>query len=709
VPDFSADLSLLFFCSINIAVFASAWLFASRCMTRSRSQAFLDAALLGYLVQYAAVGLPGLTHCLRPINITAVAMVFVVAFLVAAWKAKQVIYPATKKLDRMTVAGIAIFAIGFLAMFVRSQADLPVISNDAMTYHFPAAVQWLQQGRISLFQTWFFNPANTYSPLAGSMFIVWMIAPFGSDVMARFVEVPTLLCVGIAMYRLCREVGVRITVAALVAGAAVLSRPIFTPSMMGKDDLFVAFFFIATIVAMSPARSGERWGFARFGIALGLLLATKYTAILTLPILLFAIDGPYTRPGARRISPSPGTPGEGRGEGDSERKTILEIPNHPHPDPLPEYREREQGRFYYLFGLTIAILIAGPWYLRNLLLTGNPLFPMFSQFITSRTDSFHSWQSAIAVVVGSAYALPALPATVLGVGWIFAMPWAWKRPIPRACVLGIIPTLVLFFWKSPFPEVRFVLPVFLLLFASAAIAIQHICTTERAAISAAAVVFGTSLGTVFAWQAFSTILVFSAVALLLAMIGLVAINYAKANRFRWLVIIAIFVGLCCQYTYVHWTAYCRDYRESLFDTGSGYDVEYPQLNRLWRFANKNLPADATIAYTNMYLIYPLENDSMKRKLVYVPTRPDVKTIADLGWIGNDLSGEQLVPAAVRTTIASPNCAVWLQNLKSVGAKYLIIGKGGSIKVPPEAEFAVSDPSHFHSVYNGPAGSIYQVR
>lgn len=153
-----------------------------------------------------------------------------------------------------------------------------MLSNDAMTYHFPAATQWLQRGRIELFQTWFFNPANTYSPLAGSVFITWLMIPFGNDVMARFVEVPALLCVGIAMYRLCRQMDATPLTAGLVASAAVLARPVFEPCMMAKDDLFVAFFFVAALVAMSPDLAKGRWGAWRLGMAIGLLLATKYTA-----------------------------------------------------------------------------------------------------------------------------------------------------------------------------------------------------------------------------------------------------------------------------------------------------------------------------------------------------------------------------------------------------------------------------------------------
>src|SRR5207302_11316081 len=99
---------------------------------------------------------------------------------------------------------------------------------------------WRQTGRLGLFPTWFFNPANTYSPLAGSTFIAWLIAPFDMDIVARFVEVPALIVVGIGVFQLCRQMGVEPAIAGLIAAAAVLARPMFFASIMGKDDLFVA-------------------------------------------------------------------------------------------------------------------------------------------------------------------------------------------------------------------------------------------------------------------------------------------------------------------------------------------------------------------------------------------------------------------------------------------------------------------------------------
>jgi hypothetical protein len=659
MSDFGPERSLLLFTLLNLAVFGSAWIFASRRWTRSGSQALLDAALLGYAVQYAAVGIAGL-YDLTARNIAAYAMIFSFGLLAAAWKTKPPLREKHALGDRLIVGGVAIFAVALLLVYAHSQSALPVGSNDALTYHFPAAVQWLQRRHIGLFQTWFFNPANTYSPLAGSMFITWMLAPLGSDVLARFVAVPALICIGIAMYRLCREMGTRVTVAALTAAAAMFARPVFLPSMMGKDDLFVAFFFIATLVAMSPTRAAEKCGPARLGISLGLLLATKYTAFLSVPILLLAIDAPGWK--ARR----------------------------------------------WMFAIVIAMLLAGPWYLRNTIFTGNPLYPLHSLFTTAPSVAFRTLHGAVAVIFGGTFGLPWLLVVVLGITSIAGC-LEWNRwitqPLYRTCVLGIVPGLALFFLISPFPEVRFVLPMFLLWFACGGAVVNKI-QSDRRAIGGAAILFACSLATLFERRLFFDVAGFYVAAFLCTMIGVLAIAWAKRRRLRWILLTLAGAAALCIVSYINWRAYCRDYFQSLYDTHGLYAADYPDLFPLWQFVDRHLPPDTTVAYTNLYLIYPMQGPTLRRRMVYAPVRSDIQSIADLHGLGSGLSGEHLVPGAIAATNRSPQRLQWLANLRHTNAQFLVIGNVGGIA--PEAAFAETDPAHFKRLFTSPAGSVYEI-
>jgi hypothetical protein len=569
------------------------------------------------------------------------------------------------------LTAIVLFVVSFVFHFAHARAYLPVISNDAVTYHFPAATQWLQDGCIDLFQTWFFNPANTYSPLAGSIFITWLMVPFGSDVLARFVEVPPLLCVGLGMYRFCLQIGEpgrlgpenrggtpRLSMA-LIAAAAIFARPIFEPCMMGKDDLFVAFFFIASLVALSPKAARDPYGPMRLGIALGLLLATKYTALMCAPILLLALGG--------------------------QRWSIRQ----------------------WTIAISIAAAFAGPWYLRNWIITGNPLFPLeiphvfHGLFTTSRSQSFGSLTSAFNVVAGGAYGLPMALVVALLIAWILCLPSAAKG-IWRVCVIGPVMGFAIFFWRSPFPEVRFLLPAFLLLFACAAFAINGWCRNEKLMIALGGALLAISLLTVFDRGIWFVTAEFAGVSILIAGIGVVCQWWAGNRRIRWIGIGAGLSSLLLVYAYINWAAYSKNY---LAD--QAYATQYADLVPLWNAVNTSIPADATVAYTNMYLIYPIQEHSPQRRLVYVPTRRGVSSIADLGWLGSGLSGEALVPATVNATFALPDRNVWLTNLKRSDAQYVVIGRGNA--EPPEAGFVASDPMRFKLMFQCPAGWVYQIK
>ena len=653
--------------------------------------------MLGYAIEYASEGLPGILGQLRPLTIAGTALILSGLLVLLARRRSIPKSPAPVKVPWVP-AVIAASVIAFLLAFMQSQASLPVIPNDALTYHFPAAAQWLQHQRIDLYQTWFFNPANTYSPLAGSTFIVWLIAPFGNDLLARFVEVPALLCVGLAVYRLNRQLGVGTLIATVTAAAAILCRPMFLQSMMGKDDLFLAFFFIATLVALAPDRRAEKFRMARIGIALGLLLATKYTAFLAAPILLLALFS---------------SPGRKAGHRTEKSAFCNPIPG------LPAWAIKD-----LVIVLAFSMLMAGPWYLRNWYLTGNPIFPLDGSilgihmfhglFTTSVSDGLRPITAATSVVVGGSYGLPTSVAVFLAVGWIAATFVGFRSlrssPSLRVCVIGPILGLAIFFWKSPFPEVRFVVPEFLLLFAATGFAIDRVGRPAVASEAAnpgwgrivlASLLLAISLVTIFVSRLWLVVAPFAGVAIAVAVCVAVVL---RLNRRLQLSIAGVCAALFIGYAYTQWTAYCHACQMTLHAPGSGYDQNYPAEEQLWRFVDQHVPADTTIAYADLYLTYPLYGFNLQRRVVYAPTRPGVRSIADLPWLGERLSGEHLVPAAVRATEALADRNVWLDNLKAARAEYLVIGSERA----PETTFARNDPKQFRLIYEGPGGLVFVI-
>jgi hypothetical protein len=672
VPDHSAELALLGCALLNGIVLLAAWRFASRRITASRSQAWLDAALLGYAVQYLSIGLPGLVGELRPATVVTTALILSAALLVMAGRRRLAI-SLLPPVDRGWVVGLATFAAAMVVGFAFVQADVPLTANDPLTYHFPAAVQWLQQGRIGLFPTWFFNPANTYSPLAGSTFIAWLMVPFGSDVLARFVQVPALLCAALGVYRLARQKASTPFAAAAVATAAVLLRPLFYASLTGKDDLFVTFFFVAALVSLAPDRASEPFAVVRTGLAVGLLLATKYTALLAVPMLLLAVDGPV-RAG---------------------------------------WRTRR-----WMTAVAVAMVVAGPWYLRNWIATGNPVFPLDVSlfgvhafrglFTTVRSDALSSVSADLQIVVGrgytvpSGYTVPKAVACVATAAWVVCLfrfrRWA-SDPIRRACVLGPPIGLALFFWRSPFSELRFVFPAILMLLAANA---DVACFAVAAAVSALA-----TITVIKGWVVFGPLAVAAVVTAAVA----VAVDIWTRAGSRWrgrgvAVVLIISFGL---FVYVRWTAFCERYPIQWGARDSEWSQLYRYEQPLWRFVNQHVPVDATVAYADLYFVYPLQGPALRRRVGYAPTRPGVHSLADLPWLGSGLPGEQIVQATDAATVADPDRETWLRNLRAMGARYLVVGRAVWGHTAIEASWAREDAQHFRPMYDEAAfGQVFAV-
>ncbi len=673
MANFGFEISLLSCLLLNGAVFGSALFVAFRRLTHSRSQAALDGVLFGYLIQYVSVGLAGLWGWLNFPAVASIAGGISILLFTAAWQAQPIARAKLPRWECIFAISTGLFLLGFVGAFVYQQADSPVISNDALTYHFPAAVQWIQTGRIDRFETWFFNPANAFSPLAGSIFIAWLMLPFGNDLAARFVEVPALLCVAIAMFRLFRVLGCRVSVALLMATATALCRPIFTACLMGKDDLFVVFFFIAAVVALSPDRSGKKIAPVRLGITLGLLLATKYTVLLAIPMLLVGINGPCWR--ARGWAVLLGSAG----------------------------------------------LLAGPWYWWNWRQTGNPLFPVViphlfrGLFTTAVSGELRSWDGCFSVIFHHQYGMPWLIMGILLVGWIVAFIWrsstvAFAKPqaaVLRICLIGPVLGMAIFLWKSPFPEVRFLMPVFVLLFAAAGQAIASLTRNEKVQIAVAGTVVALSLLVLLPSEANVALITFTVIGLMLAMAGMALAIWARSSTLRWASIAAALLLSGGIFTYVHWTAYCTDYLTHEYVDNATYKTLYPQSAPLWSWVNENLPADAHLAYTNMYLLHPLQGARQERLVGFVSTRAWLGWIGDLPYLGDRLTGEQIVARAARAADLPGDEKDWLARLQWYD--YLIIGRGGVIGEASESAMARSDTAHFKVLFSTAGGDVYAVK
>jgi len=621
-----------------------------------------DAILIACLIQYICVGIAGLVGMLSPIFLTAEAFVLCDALWMGTNCMGRIsISPDTTPRQRRIVHAIVLGTLGMTAALIFSQRLFPSLATDTLTYHLPAAVAWLQEKRISLFQTWFFNPANTYSPLAGSMFATWLMAPMGNDALARFVQVMPWALILFSLMTLCRDMGAPAIAAALAAAGAVLSRPFLSESIIAKDDLFVAAFFISAVAGLSRTRISGPFAAMRTGIAIGLMLATKYTALMSLPILLLAVDAPI--------------------------------------------RAKWQWR-HWMVAACAVLIIAGPWYLRNLIHWGNPLFPIRIDLLGWRLPGLlppihipelRTAGGLWAVITGGYYSLPPILLILLSVSLLITMKQLLARdPIIRLVALGPPSGILLFAIFSPQPEVRFLLPVFAMMFASCAISLPR-CWSIALSATVAVMAISTSFSADNSGRIVHLALWGVAIALIGTLLRRIETDALRLRRpiLSILATIAVFAAIV-----FHWNAYLSDYRDGRMAV---WQSIYPSPGEMWNFAADHIPPDATIAYSNQFMIYPLYGFDERRRIVYAPVRRGA-TVSTLP-IPHDANETDLNELAARAANFDPDFSAWRENLSATGAQYLVIGNQTNA---PEFAWASADSADFQKIFQNSATAIFRI-
>jgi hypothetical protein len=660
IPEFRLAAAII----LNAAVFAGAWRFVRRRVATDPYDRAADVLLLVFIVQYVSVALPGILGILNFGSIALTALFISTALYFTSSGTVEGI-KIDNPTDRWTLRGASAFAVAYLATIVAHMAIgySPVTSNDALIYHFPTAVQWIQTGRLGIYEPWFFNPTNAYSPVAGSTFIAWWIAPLGNSALARYVQVPAALLIFFAIVRIVRAAGVRSAVAAILAAALVASQPIVRQSIIEKDDLYLAAFFACAVGAMARDRLTDTLGTWRLGAAVGMMLATKYTALMIAPALLLLIDAPF--------------------------------------------RAGWRGR-QWAIASAVTLVLAGPWFVRNLVLTGNPLYPMGSLFSSSRSGELPGrlWD----VLTHRDQSLPpaAMIALLIGAlaGWVLHFRHIIVQPITRIILIGPIVLIVIFALNSPFPEARYAYGAFLLLLAAAALAIQAIPW------NALQLVCG---GTLFATAAASgmppvfleQLLPLGLIVTALIAAALLAYDYLGARRKQ----ITAIAGLAAVLViaggiYVNWPGYLNRCREAVVHH---YPIHYAWEAPIWLWINEQIPPTERLAYSNTFLVLPLTGFDHSRPIVYVPTRKGVRHFTDLPRWKDKWPGEALLPQMQRELFTDPDEKWWLEGLQKSGARYIVIFKQAQGPRPPELDMIARHPQRFELLLDHASGAVYRIR
>ncbi len=236
------------------------------------------------------------------------------------------------------------FLMRFLAIVLLAAIGWGVVWNaclggrfygDDLSYHGPAAAHWVVGGRLSL------SPFSyhAYFPLGAELFSAWFMLPFHSDAVVRLSGAYWAGLAVVAAVCLCLELGAKRS-AALLVGVALLATPDVRrqAEMFAAVDLAGAALLLAALVFAVP-RAGvpQRTRLveaAYCGLLAGLAAGCKVTFVPIAVLLCLWLAFASRAAVARRT------------------------------------RLASAG----VFALA-ALAAGGYWYIRNVALTGNPLFP----------------------------------------------------------------------------------------------------------------------------------------------------------------------------------------------------------------------------------------------------------------------------------------------------------------------------------------------
>ncbi len=230
----------------------------------------------------------------------------------------------------------ALLAAAWCLAYVQANATVHVSSVDVLAFHLPGVIRFIQTGTMWQTTQYLVGQAQGNYPQFGDLLLLAAVLPWHSVAFIRYVD-PLLLALAVAsIYGISRELHVRPATSLLVACAVISIRPALGTALVDDltDPAFLATFSAGVLFLFRHWRTRRRSELVLAGVAFGIVLGTKWYGLTEIPalIVVWIVAGALA----------------GRG-----RRELL----------------RDTG---VLVG--VIALVGGIWMLRNLILTGNPVF-----------------------------------------------------------------------------------------------------------------------------------------------------------------------------------------------------------------------------------------------------------------------------------------------------------------------------------------------
>jgi len=224
----------------------------------------------------------------------------------------------------------------------------PPFIYDVINYHLPKVADWIQYQQIVMLET---AVSRSFWPANFELLQSWFILFFQHDVIVEFAGIPFYLLAVISIFVVCRslDIGRRISLFAALLYATTPSVVFF--STCGKNDISVSAIYLFILAIILDSRKYD----AFFQHRLVIIFSALCLAVGTKPIIVFIVPGLLLIGGWSIV-------------GHSCRNLWRNYDN-------------EFGALFISWTMFSGLLLAGYWYIRNIIVHGNPFYPAGFSFL----------------------------------------------------------------------------------------------------------------------------------------------------------------------------------------------------------------------------------------------------------------------------------------------------------------------------------------
>jgi 4-amino-4-deoxy-L-arabinose transferase-like glycosyltransferase len=300
-------------------------------------------------------------------------------------------------------------------------AWVPPVSRDALTHHLAVPKLYLQNGGI------YEIPAIKFSYYPMNLDLLYLVALyFKNDIAAKYLHFAFSLLTAWLIYGYLAKRLDRVW--ALLGAVFFLSLPVIVKlSITVYVDLGLVFFSTAALMGVFQWIE-SRYNFKYLlisALCCGLALGTKYNGLLTLLILTILIPLVFIKRSTRWLNLNQPSP----------RGKAAKI----------QLKAVGWGAAFCI----IALLVFSPWMIRNFIWKGNPIYPLYQNFFTSR-NAADTTRPDTAVRTDAAGAIASKPPKT-NTGWA---PFAIRKMVYKETwwEIALIPVRIFFQGRDDDPR-----------------------------------------------------------------------------------------------------------------------------------------------------------------------------------------------------------------------------------------------------------------